>query len=69
MADNNQEEPLENSLSHFSTSAPTTLPTDRQHVVDQMRKDKISVPQVSTYLRRWAIQEPDVQRVTLGNEG
>ena len=51
------------------THAPTTLPLVRQNIVDQMREDGISVPQVSTYLRRWAIQEQDVQRIVLGYSG
>jgi len=34
-----------------------------------MQEDGISWPRVSVRLRRWALSEPDVQRVTLGYNG
>jgi len=51
------------------TSCPVYFPLyPRIDVADQMREDRISVPRVSVRLRRWAMGEPDVQRVTLGYE-
>lgn len=49
--------------------APTTLPRVRKDVRDQMREDRISLPQVSTYLRRWAHSKINVQRIVLRYSG
>lgn len=38
-------------------------------VTDQMQEDGILWPRVSVILRKWALHEPDVQRVTLGYIG
>jgi hypothetical protein len=38
-------------------------------VTDQMQEDGISWPRVSVHLRKWALREPDIQRVTLGYIG
>jgi hypothetical protein len=68
----------ENSFGDFYSPAPDTRDVDRgvfadayapTNLLEQTRRDMLSLPAISVALRRWALQQEDVEKVAVGYIG